>query len=91
MVNQCVNIAKDLGYKIPSGPITFGGGATDAAEFSKIGIEAVSLIGMENKSIRDNLVYHTMNDTVDKIEPEAVLACLRIATQYISIKDREVN
>ena len=28
---------------------------------------------------RDGLVYHTLNDTVDAIEPEAVKACLQIA------------
>lgn len=88
MVDECINIAEDLGYKITSAPMTFGGGATDAGEFSRTGIEAVSLIGMENKFIRDNLVYHTLNDTPDKIELEAVLACLNIVKQYILTKDQ---
>ncbi len=86
-----VRIAWSLGYKVTSAPFTFGGGATDAAEFAKSGIETVSLIGMENKLIRDNLVYHTMNDTPDKIEPAAVLACLKIISQYILEKDAAID
>lgn len=91
MTNHCLCIARSLGYKITSASFTFGGGATDAGEFAKIGIETVSLIGMENKPIRDNLVYHTPKDTPDKIEPAAVLACLGIITQYILEKDKEIT
>jgi aminopeptidase YwaD len=62
-----------------SAQMTFGGGATDAAEFAAIGISATTMIAMPTSIIRKGLVYHTMQDTVDAIEPEAVAACLSIA------------
>ncbi len=90
MVDDCSHVAQKLGYHTTQGGIAWGGGATDAAEFGRLGIEATTLLGMENHVIRDHLVYHTLEDTVDKIEPEAVLACLEIAYQYILLKDESV-
>ena len=87
MIKDCQNIAQKLGYPTTKGNIAWGGGATDAAEFGRHGIEATTLLGMENHVIRDHLVYHTEEDTPDKIELEAVLASLRIANQYILSKD----
>jgi hypothetical protein len=91
MAQECMTIAQDLGYKTEMGPITWGGGATDAAEFAKIGVNAVTLLGMKNTAIRDGLYYHTPEDTVDKIEPAAVRAVLEITAAYIAKKDAEVS
>ena len=90
MVNECMDIAKQLGHRTEQGPITSGGGATDAAEFARIGVAATSLLGMENKFIRDGLSYHTMEDTVDKIDPAAVRASLEIVAGFIFKKDSEL-
>ena len=89
MTAECVDIAKRLGYAIPAGPVTFGGGGTDAVRFADHGIEVASIIGLSTKLIREGLVYHTVHDTVDKIEPAAVKACLEIAVNYIKEKDEE--
>ena len=76
-------IAKSLGYNIPSMNMPFGGGSTDAAEFAKAGIPALSIIGLDTTFTSGDVPYHTSFDTVDKIEPEAVLACMQITEQLI--------
>jgi Iap family predicted aminopeptidase len=80
---KCMKIAKSLGYNIPSMNMPFGGGSTDAAEFAKAGIPALSIIGLDTTFTSGDVPYHTNFDTVDKIEPEAVLACMQIAEQLI--------
>jgi len=89
MARQCKNIAAELGYATRLFAITPGGGGTDAAEFARIGVQATTLIGMPTNLIRDGLVYHTANDTVEHIEPAAVEASLKITLEYILRKDRE--
>ncbi|MHA1744507.1 MAG: M28 family peptidase, partial [Promethearchaeota archaeon] len=88
---ECMDIAQNLGYKTEKGPITWGGGATDAGEFAKIGVSAVTILGMKNTAIREGLYYHTPEDTVDKIEPAAVRAVLEITASFIAKKDAEVS
>ncbi len=91
MAGQCKNIAAELGYATRLFAITPGGGGTDAAEFARIGVQATTLIGMPTSLIRDGLVYHTANDTVEHIEPAAVEASLKIAVEYILRKDRGLS
>lgn len=79
LTQKCIEIAHGLGFPAKTALMKFGGGATDAAELSKAGVKATTLIGMSTDLVRDGLVYHTMQDTVDAIEPEAVAACLSIA------------
>jgi hypothetical protein len=90
MVEDCRRIATELGYPIKAGPIPTGGGATDAARFAEIGVQAVSILAMSTAIIRNDLVFHTPKDIVENIEPEAVEACLKIAFRYILEKDRSV-
>ena len=90
MREKCSDISKELGYEIPSLKMPFGGGATDAAEFAKAGIPAVSIIGLDTTFTSGKVPYHTQFDTVDKIEPEAVLACMQIAEQFILEIDKPV-
>jgi len=47
------------------------------------GIPALSIIGLDTTFTSGDVPYHTNFDTVDKIEPEAVLACMQIAEQLI--------
>jgi len=53
-----------------------------------IGVEVLVIIGMYIPPSLEELGYHTPNDTVERIEPEAVAACLEIAYHYILDKDR---
>ena len=91
MAHDGMNIAKSLGYKATAGPITWGGGGTDAAEYARYNIEAITLLGMENAPIRDGLVYHTLKDTVDSINPSAVKAVLEIVYRYIIYKEWQLS
>jgi len=90
MVDDCVTISKELGYKSKPGGIPLGGGATDAGEFSRIGVEATNLICMSTKGFNEKSVYHTMKDTVDKIGLKAVEMSADIAYNYIMMKDGQV-
>ena len=80
--------AGELGCSIKMSPILIFTGATDAARFAEIGVEASSIVGLPIPPIREQLGFHTPNDTVDNIEPEAVEVCLKIAQRYILKKDR---
>lgn len=79
LAQKCIVIARRLGFPAKPALMKFGGGATDAAELARAGVKATTLIAMSTDLVRDGLVYHTMRDTVDAIEPEAVAACLSIA------------
>ena len=87
---KCSNISDSLGYEISSLKMPFGGGSTDAAEFAKAGIPALSIIGLDTTFTSGEVPYHTSFDTVDRIEPEAVLACMQIAEQFIFDVDKSV-
>ena len=87
MIDDCQKIAKRLGHTIASGPVTFGGGGTDAAVFAENGIEVASFVGISTKLVREGLVYHTRWDTVEHLDPRAVKACMEIAVNYIIEKD----
>jgi hypothetical protein len=77
----CQKISGEAGYPAKLVKMRFGGGATDATELTKAGVRATTMIAMPASIIREGLVYHTMKDTVDAIEPEAVSACLQVAYQ----------
>jgi Zn-dependent M28 family amino/carboxypeptidase len=85
----CVRIARALGTPAKTRKMLFGGGGTDAAELAKAGVRATTMIAMPTSLVRDGLVYHTMRDTVDAIEPEAVSACLGVAEGLALQLDRE--
>jgi len=91
MAHDGMIIAESLGYKTKAAPITFGGGGTDAAEYAKQNIEATTILGMANTAIREGLVYHTQNDTVDSINPSVVKAVLEIVYRYILYKEWKLN
>ncbi len=54
-------------------------GATDAAEFARVGVRATTLIALPTDTESADLVYHTPHDIVASIQPAAVEACLGIA------------
>ncbi|MHA1518700.1 MAG: M28 family peptidase [Promethearchaeota archaeon] len=89
MAEEVQTISNQLGYSPKLFSMPFGAGGTDAAEFAKIGVEAITILALPTEYVRDNLVYHTSLDTVDKIEPAAVKAILEIMMEYIIRKDAE--
>jgi len=91
MAKDCVDIAKSLGYDARIAVMPFGAGSTDAAEFGKLGVEAVNMAGIsfDISKFGEGLVYHTRNDVTKYIEPELVKASLEIVRDYILKKDSE--
>ena len=89
MAQDCVDIAKSLGYAAGISVMSFGGGSTDAAAFGQAGIEATNIAGMsfDIKDYGEGWVYHTPNDVSEQIEPGAVEAVLKIVREYILRKD----
>jgi aminopeptidase YwaD len=86
---QCQQIARQAGYPARLTRMLFGGGSTDAAELAKVGVKATTLIAMPTEIIRDGLVYHTLQDTIERVEPAAVQACLQIAQEFILLKEQQ--
>ena len=89
ITRECCQIAQELGYPLQEIALPFGGGGTDAAAFAKQGIEATTFIGIPTALITRDLVYHTSEDTVEHIQPEAVQAVLDIAIHYVLRKDQQ--
>ena len=89
MAGQCAAVASDLEYDLKAVSVPFGSG-TDAAAFAKEGIRATTIIGMPASLFAKEYVYHTLRDTVDRIEPEAVAAVYDIAINYIMRSDRAI-
>jgi len=87
MATECTQVAAELGYTTRTVPMTFGGGGTDAAEYARIGIEATTLIAMSTNMIRDNLIYHTLEDKVENLDPRTIEAALKIAHRFILSKE----
>ena len=93
LAQDCVDIAKGLGYPSTISAMSFGGGSTDAAAFGEVGIEATNLcaISFDLKDYDQGWVYHTPNDVSKHIEPEAVEAALKIVREYVLKKDAVVS
>jgi aminopeptidase YwaD len=91
MAQDCVDIAKSLGYHAGIAIMPFGAGATDAAEFAKLGVEAINMAGIsfDTSKFDTNLVYHTADDLSEYIEPRLVEASLKIIRDYILKKDSQ--
>lgn len=88
MANELVEISKNLGYEIPKVPFPFLAGGTDAGEFARGGVKAITLSGMTFGKVDENPSYHTTRDTVDKVDPIAVSRSIEIGIAYILSKDK---
>lgn len=75
---SCAKSSKKLGYPSETKDITFLTGGTDAGELAKYGVHATTLMGMPWDNSERASVYHTPNDTIDKVDKKAVKAGLEI-------------
>ncbi|MEE4195421.1 MAG: M28 family peptidase [Anaerolineae bacterium] len=89
MAERCVKIAHELGYPAVHKPITFLTGGTDAGEAAKYDIHATTLMAMPWDNNERAAVYHTPDDTIDKVEPQAVEAVIGIAIEFVQQVDKE--
>ena len=46
---------------------------------------------MPTNIIREGLVYHTRYDNVEFIEPAVVEGCLKIAWDYLFLKEKQIE
>jgi len=90
LAEDCARLAGELGYQARTAPMPFGGGGTDAAEYARIGVEATTLIALSIQMVRDRLVYHTLDDQVDNLDPQAVQAAFRTARAFVLRQEERV-
>jgi len=91
MAEKCVEVASSLDYNIKTQTFPLLAGGTDAAEFAKAGIEATTLAAMSWTKRTENPTYHTLNDTIDAVDTEAVSRSIEIGINYILKKDNELH
>ena len=93
MANDLAKIAKELGYGARVTRMPWGGGSTDAAAFARGGIEATCMLAFDLNVGRlpQDLVYHTLKDTTDTIEPAIVEQAINVSIDYILKKDKEIS
>jgi aminopeptidase YwaD len=88
MARELDGIAKELGVGSGVARMPLGAGATDAASFSRAGIEAATLIACEvSYDLPSDFVYHTPRDTVDAIDPRAIDQVHDVVVEFIQRKD----
>ncbi len=90
MAEECVQVAKSLGYKMPTTVFPFLAGGTDSAEFAKIGVESTCLAAMSWTTRGEMPAYHTLRDTIDAVDTEAVRRSIEVGIQYILNKDKSI-
>lgn len=91
LAQELVDIATNKGYPATHKPIAFLTGGTDAGELAKRGVRATTLIGMPWSNNTRASVYHTPDDTVDKIEPAVIKAAIDIFCSYIEQSDGSIG
>ena len=82
-------LAGEQGMSIKCKSIPFGGGGTDAAAFAVEGIQAASIVGVPSGIISKGHLYHTSQDIVENIKPDAVESVLQLAIRYIKKIDNQ--
>jgi len=87
---SCVDIAEKLGYPSCTKDITFLTGGTDSGELAKYGVQATTLLGMPWDNSERASVYHTPNDTIDKVDKKAVQAGLEIFFDLLNNKENSL-
>jgi hypothetical protein len=91
LASLCLQTAHQAGYPAQLSTMKFGGGSTDAAELAKIGVHCTTLLAMPTDLIRSGMVYHTMQDLPEAIEPLAVQACLEVLHNVVIHLDQNIS
>jgi len=94
-VRSIVELSKELGDELSKiatelniphnvGNVMF---FTDSMAYSRNGIKACSLVGSSKKGFATH--YHTLNDTIDKLDFNNIWNCYRILIEFINRVDEE--
>jgi Zn-dependent M28 family amino/carboxypeptidase len=74
----------DEGLKAKPMEMIFGMGATDAAEFAKVGIPATTLLAIPANPLGGGRVlYHTRDDLPENLEPAVIDAAARVVLRMV--------
>ncbi|MEM4425061.1 MAG: M20/M25/M40 family metallo-hydrolase [Candidatus Nezhaarchaeales archaeon] len=76
--------ARTIDFEVRVAPLPFAG--SDAANFSRRGLHAVSIFGL---SAKDNAPYHwhTMNDIPENLKPESIEKAILFAKNFVYVVD----
>lgn len=84
-------ISENLGFKIPLGKMPVGGGSTDSAEFSRIGIDSIALVGIDLETIGQKTSYHSSRDDMSALSKESVSFIIEMMIEYSQQKDNSIS
>ncbi len=84
------DISKELGFEIPFSKMPVGGGSTDSAEFSRIGVDSIALVGLDLETIGQKTSYHSTRDTMDSLSKVSVEFVLNLMKLYAMRKDSTI-
>ena len=92
LAGRCAKLLDGAGHRdVPTKPIAFLTGGTDAAEAARAGAKATTLMGMPWGNAERNAVYHTPADTVDAVSEEAVAEAIGLAYDLARELDEELG
>lgn len=76
--------ASKEGLTVRPQKLTYGLGATDAAELARVGVECTTLLGLPTSPFgQGHTVYHSREDVPENIEPEVVDAVARLTLRLV--------
>lgn len=85
LANKCVHIVKNMGYQAKTEKIPIFVGATDAFSAAKFGYKATTVTATPWKQN----ICHTLNDTLDKIEPKLIEEVLSLCIKLIEGEEEQ--
>lgn len=88
LAQELVAITARFGVSAHTQKQAFLTGGTDAAELAKKGVKVTTAIGMPWTNDSRSNVYHTMNDTLDKVSSKVVEVLLNVYKTYIEENDQ---
>ncbi|MBN1120320.1 MAG: M28 family peptidase [Anaerolineae bacterium] len=94
---ELVSICEDIAAASPeleAHPTTVNGGHSEMADALRLGIPAITFIGLNRHGARKGysgpeLFWHRIDDTVDKLRPRAMLRNFTFTWQFITRLDRD--
>jgi len=86
LCNMLQESARKAGFTIDIRAMDFGG--TDAANFSKRGLKAATIIGLDKDFWK---FWHSLKDTPEIIEVDKLQTCAEIGIQFIEDLDRKLR
>lgn len=91
LAGQCQRLLASRGREVPTKPIAFLTGGTDAGELARGGAQATCLMGMAWGNSNRSSVYHTPADVLSAVSAQAVAAAMGLAVDLAGELDAELG